>query len=242
MIMTNISNTSKQHLILFDIDDTLIVNGTHIYKNYKIINQIHKLQHAGVHVGISTNRSAEMTQSIYNDMCLNGPFLVEQGANLTFKHYRTIKKSMVSIRIVIIKNIIRFFASITRINIEISNNRRHTISIFVSSISNINKINLIVNAILKVFSDLKSTTSIDNQRIYIRDKNITKHSSIKILMPNYLSIYVIGDAEHDTTSNEIHYLGVYGSQPFYSNICEYNTKKSGADGIIDLLEYICTHI
>ncbi len=224
-------------LILFDIDDTLIVDDNLIYKNATVIKKIHRIQRSGIQIGISTSRSYEMAWPVYKFLNLDGPILVEMGANYAFKSYKLVKRVFMLVLLWVVKDLIVVSALTRGITINVSNKRKYSLSISVKDIAYINNLVKTVNNIVKITPCLASSYRYGDNRIYVRYANIKKNSAVEELLHAYSDIYVIGDFEHNVPSQSIHYLGVFNSENDYKTICEYHTNKYEAEGIIDLLSY-----
>lgn len=67
-------------LMLIDIDGTLIVDNTKLYKDEGIVNKVRELISRGTIIGLNTARDTEGARVVYDELQLNGPIIVEQGS------------------------------------------------------------------------------------------------------------------------------------------------------------------
>ncbi len=246
-------------VIFFDIDGTLVGNGTNKQKAIK--KRIFELKKDGLILGINTNRPWLETKNIYKNFSFNGPVICEDGSyyllnskaraiilskadpNLRHKTVRLIKhnKKLANYKVIVGNN--KKILLDKKINnlIFITSSRRCTASIYVRLFGIVNQ-----KATRQVLSILKKelpNTRVEivprNGKIIISNSGVDKISTLAYLAKKHFKsnqvIMISNDENIKKNFSNISFCGIKDSSQTYKNKCSYISHKKGGHGLIDII-------
>lgn len=239
--------TTKQvplrKLILVDIDGTIVENGVHLYQDSGIKSLVADAMDQGSSVGILTHRSYNSSLKIYEQLRLNGPLLVEGGADAYVEHDKKLNKVQLYDAASPLPAIQRAMKIYTRdLNVKISTHRHYSAVIEAYDNSKAKDMKILKKYLrgqlarygLKVEADEGNVF-----KLHVFYKKISKSFSAQTIQKRYYpghTVTIVGDNESNRRVRGMRFLGTHNANQTYKKICDHVSSHSGVKGLYELLE------